>query len=51
MTRNEAIEHIWGLSMQVAGEFCGGRSEHDALEQDTRNALIALGVTEQEADQ
>lgn len=44
MTRDEAISHIWGLSWQVAGEFCVGRKEEEALEQETREALAALGV-------
>lgn len=44
MTREEAIEHIWGLSYQVAGEFCVGQDEHDSLKQETREALAALGV-------
>jgi hypothetical protein len=44
MTREEAIDHIWGLSDQVAGEFCVGQQEHDALKQETREALAALGV-------
>ncbi|OBC11417.1 hypothetical protein A5784_35045 [Mycobacterium sp. 852013-50091_SCH5140682] len=48
MTRDEAIDHVWGLSMQVAGEFCVGRTEEDALERETREALQALGVTDSE---
>jgi len=44
MTREEAINHIWGLSMSVAGEFCCGNDEREELEQQTREALAALGV-------
>lgn len=44
MTRDEAVDHIWGLSMQVAGEFCVGQDECLALELETREALAALGV-------
>lgn len=44
VTRDEAIAHIWGLSQSVAGEFCVGRDETDELEQETRDALSALGV-------
>ena len=47
MTREQAIEHIWGLSMQVSSEFCCGRNEEDALERETREALAALGVVEE----
>jgi len=39
------------LSMAVVGELCcGGRSEEEALEQDTRDALEALGVTDSELE-
>jgi len=50
MTRDEAISHIWGLSMQVEGEFCVGLKESKALEAETRAALIALGCTPEEAE-
>jgi len=51
MTRGDAIAHILGLSMAVVGELCcGGRSEEEALEQDTRDALEALGVTDSELE-
>ena len=42
MTRDEALEHIWGLSMQVAGEFCCGQDEREALEAETQAAIAAL---------
>lgn len=45
MTREEAISHIWGLTYQVASEFNCGREEDEELEQQTRDALAALGVT------
>jgi hypothetical protein len=48
MNRQEAINHIWGLSFQVANEFCVGRDEHEELRQDTHDALTALGVTPEE---
>lgn len=48
MSRTAAIIHIWELSMSVDGEFCCGKEEHDALEKETTEALIALGVTEDE---
>ena len=44
MTREEAIEHIWDLSISVAGEFCCGDNERAELERETREALAALGV-------
>jgi hypothetical protein len=44
MTRDEAIAHIWWLSVSVAGEFCVGREETDALQEKTRAALAALRV-------
>ncbi len=44
MTRDEAIAHIMNLSQRVAGEFCCSTEEEDALRQQTREALAALGV-------
>ncbi len=46
MTREQAINHIWGLSSSVAGEFCCSNAECEELEQKTEEALAALGVTE-----
>jgi hypothetical protein len=51
MTRDEAIDHIWGLSSQVAGEFCCSDKERDALEAETREALDALILPEVPAGQ
>lgn len=48
MTRAEAIDHIFGLSLQVDGEFCVGARESDQLHQETRDALRALGVDDEE---
>ncbi|QRY43160.1 hypothetical protein JVX93_21690 [Mycolicibacterium boenickei] len=42
MTRDEAIEHIWGLSIQVAGEFCCSNEEREELERETQAAIAAL---------
>ncbi|WP_063042248.1 hypothetical protein [Nocardia grenadensis] len=44
MTREQAIAHIQQLSDQVAMEFCVGRRENDRLDEETRQALMALGV-------
>lgn len=44
MTRDEAIDHIWGLSASVDGEFNCGRADSDELQRQTREALEALGV-------
>jgi hypothetical protein len=48
MTRQEAVDHLVGLSYQVASEFCVGKAENDALQAETTAALRALGVTEEE---
>lgn len=50
MTRAEAINHIWGLSMGVASEFCCSREEELELAAKTAAALRALGCTEGEID-
>lgn len=50
MDRAAAISHIWGLSLQVEGEFCVGKAEGDRLTEETRAALSALGVTDAEMD-
>lgn len=42
MTKGEALNHIWGLSRSVAGEFCCGRDEEQALECETQAAIDAL---------
>jgi hypothetical protein len=42
MTRDKAINHIWGLSGSVDGEFCCGRDESEALEQETEEAIATL---------
>ncbi|WP_133017283.1 hypothetical protein [Mycobacteroides abscessus] len=44
-TREQAIAHVRTLSMSVAAEMAGGEEE---LEQDTLDALRALGVTDSE---
>lgn len=44
MTKDEAVEHIWYLTQQVAGEFCVERDEVEALNQETRDAPAALGA-------
>lgn len=51
MDRLEAILHVLGLSGQVAGEFCVGYREMEALEQETLDALRALGVSEAEIEE
>lgn len=48
MNRAEAIEYVIGLSDQVAGEFCVERAEWDEMDRETREALLALGVTDAE---
>ena len=50
MTRAEAIDHIWQLSAQVEQEFCCSRKERDELENQTTEALRALGVTDTEME-
>lgn len=45
MNRAEAIQHIWGLSDQVKGEFCYSDAERDELERETTEAIAALGTT------
>jgi hypothetical protein len=50
VTREEAIQHVLGLSGQVAGEFCVGVREMDLLEAETNEALAALGVTPEEIE-
>lgn len=50
MKRADAIQHIWGLSISVAGEFCCGRQEEKDLWDKTTEALRTLGVTDAELD-
>ena len=51
MTRAEAIDHVWELTSQVAGEFCISAEESKRLDQETTDALVALGVTPAELDE
>ena len=51
MTRAEAIQHVWQLSYQVGQEFCCGEGEMNALEEDTYQALLALGCSEDEINE
>lgn len=52
MTRTEAIEHIWQLSMQVSGEFCCSNAEREDLERETSEAIAVLtGSAAAEASQ
>lgn len=51
MNRREAIDHVTGLSARVASDFCPSKAQEDRLEQDTRAALRALGVTDAEIDE
>lgn len=50
MTREDAIEHIWGLTGQVSGEFCCTRAEEESLYDETAEALKALGCSAGEID-
>jgi len=52
MTRDEAISHLVSISTTVASELYGERAEEEIreLEQDTRDALEALGVTDSELE-
>lgn len=45
MTREDAISHVLYLSQAVAGEFCINAEESKRLDQETDDALFALGVT------
>lgn len=48
MSREDAIAYIWGLHRGVAYEVCTSRKERKELEQETREALAALGVSKEE---
>lgn len=45
MTRADAISHMLYLSQTVAGEFCINAEEFKRSDQETDDALLALGVT------
>lgn len=49
-SRDEAIRHLYGLSLQVDGEFCVGHDESRCLEAETRTAFHLLGVTDEEIE-
>ena len=51
MNRREAIQHVTYLSDRVAGEFCVTTEEYVESDQETREALRALGVTDAEIDE
>jgi len=51
MTRSEAIGHLVELSDQVAQEFCVGVDEARRLDQQTTDALVALGVSPAELEE
>ena len=50
MTREDAISHVLYLSGTVAGEFCINAEERKRSEQETTDALLALGVTTAEME-
>lgn len=50
VTRADAIRHLYGLSLTVAGEFNASREEDDALDAETRAALHLLGVTDEDIE-
>jgi hypothetical protein len=45
MTRLEAIDHLRGLSGRVASQFCVTPEDYEAMDQETDDALTALGAT------
>lgn len=50
MTKSEAVDHFWGLSFSVDNQMCVGPKESNALENETREAFKALGLTDAEID-
>jgi hypothetical protein len=50
MNRQEAIDHILGLSGSVTGEYCINAREAEKLYQETAAALEALGVNPDELE-
>lgn len=48
MSREEAINHVLYLSATVEGEFCVGDAERAEHTAETRECLLALGVSEAE---
>lgn len=50
MKRQEAIDALIGAWLQRDGEFCVGSAEHEGSAREMRNALHALGVSDEEID-
>lgn len=50
MTRADAIDYVLGSASGLAGEFATSPEEESKIHQEAREALIALGVSQDELD-
>jgi Holliday junction resolvasome RuvABC DNA-binding subunit len=50
MTREEAIEYVLGSAKCIAGEFSTSSEEDAEIRAEACEALVALGVTQEEIE-
>lgn len=51
VTRREAVEHLWKVILQEVDEYATSETEAQLMKVDGLEALLALGVSQDELDQ